>query len=133
MLELADRHDLGSCAVRREGSIPSFPTAIFIIKEYTLKFTKEILEDQQARITVEFEPAFLDEFKQKAVRKISSKTKIAGFRPGKAPVDVVKRLYGDEAIEEEAIELLVNDIYPKLLKEAEINPAAPGTTGKDRK
>ena len=26
VLELADRHDLGSCAERREGSSPSFPT-----------------------------------------------------------------------------------------------------------
>ena len=25
VLELADRHDLGSCAARREGSIPSVP------------------------------------------------------------------------------------------------------------
>jgi trigger factor len=126
VLELADRHDLGSCAARREGSSPSFPTAIIFYKGCPLKFTKEILDDQQARITVEFEASVMDEFNQKAVRKISSKTKIAGFRPGKAPVEVVKRLYGEEAIEEEAIELLVNDIYPKLLKEAEVTPAAPG-------
>ena len=126
MLELADRHDLGSCAARREGSIPSFPTAIYFFKGCPLKFTKEILDDQQARITVEFETNILEEFKQKAVRKISSKTKIAGFRPGKAPADVVKRLYGEDVVEEEAIELLVNDIYPKLLKEADVNPAAPG-------
>lgn len=26
MLELADRHDLGSCVERREGSSPSVPT-----------------------------------------------------------------------------------------------------------
>ena len=26
VLELADRRDLGSCAARREGSSPSFPT-----------------------------------------------------------------------------------------------------------
>ena len=32
VLELADRHDLGSCAERREGSIPSVPTFIL----YTL-------------------------------------------------------------------------------------------------
>lgn len=27
VLELADRHDLGSCAETREGSSPSFPTS----------------------------------------------------------------------------------------------------------
>lgn len=91
-----------------------------------MKFEKEILEDQQAKITVELESSLLEEYKTKATRKISSKTKIAGFRPGKAPLDVVKRLYGNEAIEEEAIELLINEIYPKLLKEAEVNPASQG-------
>jgi hypothetical protein len=29
VLELADRQDLGSCAERREGSSPSFPTSQF--------------------------------------------------------------------------------------------------------
>ena len=29
VLELADRHDLGSCAARHEGSSPSFPTNAF--------------------------------------------------------------------------------------------------------
>jgi hypothetical protein len=29
VLELADRHDLGSCAARRAGSSPAFPTTIF--------------------------------------------------------------------------------------------------------
>jgi hypothetical protein len=28
VLELADRQDLGSCAERREGSSPSFPTSL---------------------------------------------------------------------------------------------------------
>lgn len=91
-----------------------------------MKFIKEILEDQQARLIVEMEPMTMDVYKAKAVRRISSKTKIAGFRPGKAPIDIVKRLYGDEVIEDEAIELMVNDVYPKLLKEADLKPAAPG-------
>jgi hypothetical protein len=30
VLELADRHDLGSCAARREGSTPSIPTKPYI-------------------------------------------------------------------------------------------------------
>ncbi len=32
MLELADRHDLGSCAARREGSSPSFPTGKILLE-----------------------------------------------------------------------------------------------------
>ena len=32
VLELADRHDLGSCAERREGSIPSVPTLFPLLR-----------------------------------------------------------------------------------------------------
>ena len=55
------------------------------------------------------------------------KAKIPGFRPGKAPYDVIVRLYGDKAIEEEAIETMVEDVYPSILDEAKINPGAPGS------
>jgi trigger factor len=97
-----------------------------LYKGLTLKFEKEILDDQQAKITVELDSSVLEDYKARAARKISSKTKIAGFRPGKAPFEVIKRLYGDESIEEEAIELMINEIYPKLLKEADVSPAAQG-------
>ena len=51
MLELADRHDLGSCAERREGSSPSFPTGKIITnKDVTLKIeTQEIEKGQEGR------------------------------------------------------------------------------------
>ena len=131
MLELADRHDLGSCAARREGSSPSFPIATFLFKkENALKFTKDLLENHQVKITVEIESVQFDQYKQRAARKISNDSKIAGFRPGKAPFDVVKRIYGEEAIDNEAVEMLVNDVYPQIIKEAEIKPSGPGTLEK---
>ena len=64
-----------------------------------MKFEKEILIDHQAKFTVNFEPDVFEKYKNQAARKISSKTKIAGFRPGKAPYEVVRRNYGDETIE----------------------------------
>ncbi len=36
VLEMADRRDLGSRAERHEGSIPSFPTAMFLIQKREL-------------------------------------------------------------------------------------------------
>src|SRR5271157_2163992 len=38
VLELADRHDLGSCAARREGSSPSVPTVQSIISKEGIPF-----------------------------------------------------------------------------------------------
>jgi len=99
-----------------------------IIKEVLkLKFKTKEMNDHQLEITVEIEPKKFEEFKRRAARKISSQTKIAGFRSGKAPYDVVKRLYGDDAIIEEAIELSIHDVYPKVIQESELKPFGPGS------
>ncbi len=84
-------------------------------------------EDHQVILTVEVEPQMLEDAKARAARHISKHTKIPGFRPGKAPLAVVQRTVGAEAILEEAVELLINDVYPKALDESGIEPYGPGS------
>ncbi len=83
-------------------------------------------EDHQITMIIELEQEKLESARRRAARMIAEKVKISGFRPGKAPYDVVRRLYGERAITEEAVEILVDEIYPEALKEAKINPAAAG-------
>ena len=83
-------------------------------------------EDHQITMVVEIEAERLEAARHRAARKISDRAKIPGFRPGKAPYDVVRRLYGEAVITEEAVELLVDDIYPQAIKEADIKPAGQG-------
>jgi trigger factor len=91
-----------------------------------LKIETIILEDHQAKLKVEFEPHQIEDAKQRAARKISRQTKIPGFRPGKAPYGIVLRTVGESAILEEALEILVDDQYPKVIEEAGIKPYGPG-------
>jgi trigger factor len=91
-----------------------------------LKIETQALENHEMKIITEFEPEVLEKFRHQAARKISQTSKIPGFRPGKAPFDVVRRLYGDEAITQEAVELLIDDQYAKVLTEAKVEPGAPG-------
>lgn len=91
-----------------------------------MKFEKKELKDNQIEITVEANKDQFQTAKIKAAISISKGSKIPGFRPGKAPYDVVRRTFGEELIEERAVELLVNQIYPDLLKEADIKPHGPG-------
>lgn len=92
----------------------------------TLKLNIETREDHQAKIIAEFDPSELDKYKFQAARRIASRAKVPGFRPGKAPYDVIARIYGEPAIEEDAIELMMEAVYPQVLTEAKIEPAAPG-------
>jgi trigger factor len=91
-----------------------------------LKLEKKVLKNHQVEIITEVGQEQFDQFKSIAARNISRESKIPGFRPGKAPYDVIMRIYGEELIEERAVEELVNKIYPEIIKETEIKPYGPG-------
>jgi trigger factor len=57
-----------------------------------------------------------------AVRQVASRSRIPGFRPGKAPRQVVERFAGLPAIMEEATEILVERGYRAAIMESETLP-----------
>jgi trigger factor len=57
-----------------------------------------------------------------AVRRLSRQTRVAGFRPGKAPRPVLERHLGPGVVLDEAVEHLVQDAYREALSEQEIIP-----------
>jgi trigger factor len=84
-------------------------------------------EDHQVKIDAEFDVELFDSFKRRAAKKIAKQAKVPGFRPGKAPYDVILRMYGEGAINEEAIELLIDEQYAKVLEEASVTASGPGS------
>ena len=95
-----------------------------------MKIESQPRDDHQVTLIVELEPEQLIGAKHRAARKISERKSIPGFRPGKAPYDVVVRSVGDGMVTEEAVDLLVDEIYPKVLDESKIEPAAAGSLEK---
>ncbi len=73
---------------------------------------------------VEVPPERLDAAIAEAVRHLSQRTKIHGFRPGKAPRAVVERVVGADAVLEEAMDHLVQKAYRDALVEQRILPIA---------
>jgi trigger factor len=57
-----------------------------------------------------------------AVRRLSRQTRVAGFRPGKAPRPVLERHLGPGVVLDEAVEHLVQDAYRQALSEQAIVP-----------
>jgi trigger factor len=96
-------------------------------QEETLKIEKTVEENHEAKLVVEVEPEKMDIYKRRAARKISERGKIAGFRPGKAPYDMVVRSYGEQPIIEQAMDLFVDAEYSNILKEAGVEPGAAGS------
>lgn len=95
-----------------------------------MKLEKTVQDDHQAQVIVDVEPDRLEAARRRAARKLAERGKIPGFRPGKAPYEVILRYYGDAAVFEQAVDLLVDELYPEMLKEAAIEPAAAGSLEK---
>jgi trigger factor len=57
----------------------------------------------------------------KALRDIRPRLTLPGFRPGKAPLNVVKKLHGD-AIEGDALEKLAQDKFQIIVEEQKLEP-----------
>ena len=76
------------------------------------------------QLEIELPPERFDQAIADAVRRLSRRTRIAGFRPGKAPRAVLERQLGPEAIVDEAVEHLVADAYRAAVREQAIVPLA---------
>lgn len=91
-----------------------------------MKVESTIQENREAKLTVLLESEYFEKAKRRAAQEISKRIRIPGFRPGKAPYEIVRRMVGEETILEETLERVVNEIYPKALDETGIEPAAAG-------
>ncbi len=74
------------------------------------------------KLRFELPPEQLSSAIDEAVRHLSRRTRIAGFRPGKAPRVVVERTVGAPAILDEAMDHLVQRAYRDALIEHDITP-----------
>ena len=75
------------------------------------------LPKSEVEITIEISADELAPYMQKAAERISEQTKIEGFRPGKAPYNVVRARFGEAAVLEEAAESIVKKTYFQAIKE----------------
>lgn len=61
---------------------------------------------------------------QKAFQNNSKKFNIPGFRPGKAPMAIVMKTYGEGVLYDEAIEIVASSSYVEAIKEYKLEPVS---------
>jgi len=73
-------------------------------------------------LEIELPPERLERSMDEATRRLARRTKVAGFRPGKAPRFMLERVLGPSAVLDEAVELLIQGAYRDALVERGIVP-----------
>jgi len=89
-----------------------------------VKVTREKIEESQAFLRIEMEPAEVEESLEQSYHRLVRKANIPGFRKGKAPRDVLERYIGRESLLEDALNNLLPRAYEKAIKEQEIEAIA---------
>lgn len=73
-----------------------------------------------AVITVKMEKADYEEKVTKAIKEMSRKAQMPGFRPGKVPVGLVRKMYGTQA-KAEQVDKLLNEGLFNYIKDNKVN------------
>ncbi len=91
----------------------------------SVKHSLKKLPQSQVLITIEIDAPDLERFRQKALEKLREQIKVAGFRPGKAPDDVVIEQVGASAVEEETLRIALPELYYEVVTKEKLQPIAP--------
>lgn len=82
----------------------------------------EKIENNVVKLEITVEVEKFNEAMKKAFTKNAKQFNIPGFRKGKAPMNIIKKYYGEGVFYEDAINFCCDDTYPEALKEHNIKP-----------
>ena len=89
-----------------------------------MKVSAEPMENSQVALNVEMEAPEVDKYLEKAYNRLVGKVSVPGFRKGKTPRAILERHIGKDALLQEALELLVPEVYEEALESQEIDAIA---------
>ena len=91
-----------------------------------MEVTVHSLTEVSREVEIEMNATELQPYFDKAYREYGPKIEIKGFRKGKAPIELVKKMYGD-MIEHEYLDKLASELYRKVVKEQDLKPIGDPT------
>jgi trigger factor len=89
-----------------------------------LRITAEPLPQRQVLLEIEVEPERHNQAIEKAYRKLAPRVRIPGFRPGKAPRPLIEKQIGRHRLLDEAMDILVPDVYREAIEQEDLDPVA---------
>ncbi len=86
-----------------------------------MKVTLERLPESRVQLQIEIDEDRLERSLDSAYKRIAQKNRFPGFRPGKAPRNIVERAVGREGLIREALDKLVPAAYNEAIESEDID------------
>ncbi|MGZ9585162.1 trigger factor [Paenibacillus marinisediminis] len=87
-----------------------------------MKATWEKIEKNVGVLEVEVNAERVTEALDQAFKKVQKRANVPGFRKGKVPRQIFEAKYGVESLYQDAIDILLPDVYTQAVKEHDIQP-----------
>ncbi|MHB8260255.1 MAG: trigger factor [Bacteroidia bacterium] len=81
-----------------------------------MNITKETLDGLNAVVTIEIGPSDYEKQVDDAIKKIQLKAKLPGFRPGKVPAGMIKKMHGKSVLADELHKMLNTGINKYIVE-----------------
>lgn len=83
--------------------------------------TVEDISTTKKRLRIEIPSDIIEKEIKDSLEKVRQKSNLPGYRPGKAPMNLIEKRYGKQ-VEAEVLEKVIPEFYSKALKEADLKP-----------
>ncbi|MGQ9486921.1 MAG: trigger factor [Armatimonadota bacterium] len=87
-----------------------------------MQVTTQQLENQTVALQVEVEPERVNRAFERVYRQLGRYVEVPGFRPGKAPLPLLRRALREDIVREHVLEQLIRETVDAALKEAHVEP-----------
>ncbi|SFS98968.1 trigger factor [Marininema halotolerans] len=82
----------------------------------------EKTETNRGVLTVEVDEKQLGGALDRAFKKVSKNVNVPGFRKGKIPRPIFEKRFGVESLYQDALDILLPEVYPEAVEKADIDP-----------
>lgn len=89
-----------------------------------MQVTKKSTSPTNVTLTIVADAEQLETIKQAVLQQLAKNVKIQGFRPGKAPLNLVEKSVDQNALQTEFLEHAVNDLYVSAIDQERVRPVA---------
>ncbi|HUY84891.1 MAG TPA: trigger factor [Candidatus Dormibacteraeota bacterium] len=90
-----------------------------------MQIKREQISPTKAKLTIVADQPTLDEVKQAVLSSLSQNVKVPGFRPGKAPANLVEKQVDQSLLQSEFLDQAVNRLYVEAIQQEQLRPVAP--------
>ena len=98
---------------------------MYLLQSLTMRFKITWKTDTNVSLVLGADQAELDTYKKKVLKKFQSQVKLAGFRAGKAPLELVEKSVDQTALQNEFLDEAMTALYTAAARSEKLRPLAP--------